>query len=132
MIDVNIFILVQIIVGMCWSWHKSFIAVFVYSEIHASKTILGSILISNKYFIYDSTHFINLGFAISISGIGTLIMYWFAKIIVNRLGAVHSVILSLFVTALRFVAYFFTTYDHDPRRRLKTFFNFLIEIILRI
>jgi len=41
MVDVNVFILVQIIVGMCWSWHKSFIAVFIVTELQASKTILG-------------------------------------------------------------------------------------------
>ena len=40
-------------------------------------------------------------------------MYWFAKIIVGRLGAVSSVVLSLLVTAVRFVAYYFTTYLYE-------------------
>ena len=51
MVDVNVFILVQIIVGMCWSWHKSFIAVFIVTELQASKTILGFIVLKTNYYI---------------------------------------------------------------------------------
>ena len=41
MIDVDIFLLVEIVVGMCWSWHRSFLSVYLDIELKASKTLLG-------------------------------------------------------------------------------------------
>jgi len=46
MIDVDAFLLIEIIVGMCWSWHRSFLSVYLDMELHASKTLLGDISVN--------------------------------------------------------------------------------------
>ena len=52
----------------------------------------------------------NLGVAFSMGGIGTLVMYWVATLIVDRLGAPNTVGLTLLVSAARFITYYFTSY----------------------
>lgn len=42
MIDVDIFILVQVLIGFCWGFHAAFVTVYVIDELQASKTLLGS------------------------------------------------------------------------------------------
>ena len=41
MLDVNIFFLIQIIIGLCWGFHMFFLPVYV-DELNASKTLLGA------------------------------------------------------------------------------------------
>lgn len=41
MIDVDAFFLVQIVVGICWGWHRSFFPVYVDLEIEDSKILFG-------------------------------------------------------------------------------------------
>ena len=51
MIDVDAFLLVEIVVGMCWSWHRSFLSVYLDMELHASKTLLGKVKWFNTWFV---------------------------------------------------------------------------------
>ncbi|XP_046440928.1 uncharacterized protein LOC124191923 [Daphnia pulex] len=87
MIDVDAFFLVQVVVGICSGWHRSFFPVYVNLEIEDSKIIFGA--------------------AASISGIGSIIVYWTAKKIVEKFGAPTTVAVSLILTCLRFSAYYF-------------------------
>jgi hypothetical protein len=41
MVDVDAFFLVQIVVGICWGWHRSFFPVYVDLEIEDSKILFG-------------------------------------------------------------------------------------------
>lgn len=41
MIDLDIFILVQIIVGMCYGFHADFLPVFIHNDLIGSKTMIG-------------------------------------------------------------------------------------------
>ena len=42
MIDVDVFILVQVIIGFCWGFHATFVTIYVIDELGASKTLLGN------------------------------------------------------------------------------------------
>ncbi len=55
----------------------------------------------NRFFTRTS------GAAASISGIGSIIVYWTAKKIVEKFGAPTTVAVSLILTCLRFSAYYF-------------------------
>jgi len=46
MIDVDAFFLAQIVVGICWGWHRSFFPVYVDVEIEHSKILFGLNLVS--------------------------------------------------------------------------------------
>lgn len=41
MIDVDAFLLVEVVVGVCLGWHRSFFPVYVDVELQASKTLFG-------------------------------------------------------------------------------------------
>jgi MFS_1 like family len=41
MLDVNVFLLVEMVVGLCWGFHFNFLAIYLNTEMKASKTILG-------------------------------------------------------------------------------------------
>jgi MFS_1 like family len=41
MLDVNIFFLVEVVVGVCWGFHINYIAIYLDTELKASKTFLG-------------------------------------------------------------------------------------------
>ena len=41
MIDVDAFFLAQVVVGVCWGWHRSFFPVYVNVEIEDSKILFG-------------------------------------------------------------------------------------------
>lgn len=43
MIDVDMFILVQVVIGFCWGFHATFVTIYVIDELGASKTLLGKI-----------------------------------------------------------------------------------------
>lgn len=42
MIDVDVFLLVEVIVGICWGWQRSFFIVYTHTELNASKTLYGN------------------------------------------------------------------------------------------
>ena len=52
MVDVNAFLLVQIIVGVCWGFQRSFFIVYTHSELDTSKTLYGTIY--SSFVIIDS------------------------------------------------------------------------------
>ena len=57
MIDVDVFMLVQVLIGFCWGFHAAFVTVYVIDEIGATKTLLGSITFIdflNNFFLKDS------------------------------------------------------------------------------
>ena len=41
MLDVNLFFVVEIVVGLCWGFHINYIAIYLDTELKASKTFLG-------------------------------------------------------------------------------------------
>ena len=41
MLDVNVFLVVQVVMGLCWGFHFNFLAIYLNTEMKASKTILG-------------------------------------------------------------------------------------------
>ncbi len=41
MIDVDVFLLVEVVVGICWGWQMSFFVVYTHTELGVSKTLLG-------------------------------------------------------------------------------------------
>lgn len=41
MLDVNVFLLVEVVVGLCWGFHFNFLAIYLNTELNASKTVLG-------------------------------------------------------------------------------------------
>lgn len=43
MADVNAFLIVQVVVGICWGFQRSFFIVYTHAELHTSKTLYGSI-----------------------------------------------------------------------------------------
>lgn len=42
MIDVDVFLIVEVVVGICWGWQRSFFVVYTHTELDASKTLLGT------------------------------------------------------------------------------------------
>ena len=48
MLDVNVFFLVQMVVGLCWGFHMNFLAVYLDTELKASKTLLSVITLSSR------------------------------------------------------------------------------------
>ena len=44
MIDVDVFILVQVVIGFCWGFHATFVTIYVIDELEASKTLLGNFI----------------------------------------------------------------------------------------
>ena len=41
MIDVDVFFLVQMVVGLCWGFHFNFLPIYMEAELKSSKTFLG-------------------------------------------------------------------------------------------
>ncbi len=48
MIDVDIFFLVQIMVGSCWGLHMNFFSFYVDMDLKASKSLFGIVKIDQK------------------------------------------------------------------------------------
>lgn len=87
MIDLDIFILVQIIVGMCYGFHADFLPVFIHNDLIGSKTMIGIVL--------------------SINGIGTMVILSLGKIVIQKLGEAHTVIVGLLLYCVRFLFFYF-------------------------
>jgi len=52
MIDLDVFILVQVIVGMCYGFHADFLPVFIHTDLIGSKTMIGltqTLYLINRY-----------------------------------------------------------------------------------
>lgn len=41
MIEVDVFILAEVFIGICWGFHINFLPVYMSTELGASKTVLG-------------------------------------------------------------------------------------------
>jgi len=87
MIDLDVFIFVQIIVGMCYGFHADFLPVFIHDDLIGSKTMIG--------------------FVLSINGIGTMVILFLGKIVIQKLGEAHTVIVGLLLYSLRFLVFYF-------------------------
>ena len=112
MIDVDIFFLVQIMVGSCWGLHMNLFSFYVDIDLKASKSLFGIAISQMAYaLIFD---FLNNFFpcyfeggALCISGIGSVIMFWLAKIIVAKFGEANSMAFGLLSYCARFLVYYF-------------------------
>jgi len=49
MIDFDVFILVQIIIGICYGFHTDFLPVFIHSDLIGSKTMIGQALLFLRF-----------------------------------------------------------------------------------
>ena len=43
MIDVDVFLLAEIVLGFCWGFHMNFSSVYILTELESSKTLFGNI-----------------------------------------------------------------------------------------
>lgn len=108
MLDVDVFLLVEMVVGLCMGWHRSFFLVYTDKELEASKTLFG-----NRHIITASHLTVNIsknqhsGAAMAIGGLSTVTMYWTSKYIVDRLGAPTTVATSLTIYSLKCFIYYF-------------------------
>lgn len=112
MVDVNVFLVVQIVVGVCWGWQRAFFVVFTSTELGASKTLFGmstsySSAFHSNFFFYNSIFIYNTGAALAIGGVTTMIMYWTAEFIISKLGAPITMAVSLMLSCLRLTSYYF-------------------------
>lgn len=109
MIDVNAFFLAQVVCGICSGWHRSFFLVYVDVELKDSKTLFGlfsSLISHEKIKVPLLIKPICVGAAASLSGVGSMILFWTAKIIIGKFGAPTTVAISLMITFLRFFVFY--------------------------
>ena len=113
MIDVDIFMLSQIVIGICWGLHMNFFSVYVGNELQGSKTLFGKFIgvyilklyiillkLVNNWVLYE-------GAALSIAGVGSVIVLLFAKTIISKFGEANSVSFALMCYSIRFIGYYF-------------------------
>jgi len=90
MIDLDVFILVEMVVGMLFGFHMNFRPVFIHSENIGTKTLMGMCL--------------------SAYGVGTVLILACAKsTIIDKLGEPNTIIIGLVLYCIRFIGYYFLT-----------------------
>lgn len=118
MVDVDIFMIAQIVIGMCWGLHMNFFSVYVTRELKGSnKTLFGNKGLSfalsfyfNLLFQYNFSTKIFIGAALSIAGVGSVIVLFTSKIIIDKFGEANSLAFALMCYSIRFIVYYFLEY----------------------
>ena len=81
---------------------SKFVHIYIYIYIQKDVYIYTKIISSLK-----KAHFLIVGIVLSINGIGTMVILSLGKIVIQKLGEAHTVIVGLLLYCVRFLFFYF-------------------------